>query len=305
MNNAQNTNSFLGKILRIDVDNVHDSLNYSIPADNPFAGIDSTKNEIFAYGLRNPWRFSFDVSGKLWAADVGQDNWEEIDTITKGGNYGWKLLEGNHCYLSTTCNDSGIILPVYEYPHDTSGGFSITGGYIYSGGSVPYLSSKYIFADYVSRKIWALNPADNNSVEFLSMSEDGITSFGIDENKELYFCSFDGKIYKFSSTSTGIPADIAKTPEDYQLHQNYPNPFNPSTNISYYIPELSSVKIDIINNNGELVSVLENGIKQQGSYNFTWNASGLSSGIYFARMESTSLLNGKSTRNVIKTLLLK
>ncbi len=126
--------SLLGKILRIDVDRNEPQKNYSIPADNPFIDTPNAAPEIYAYGLRNAWRFSFDDLGRLWAADVGQNAWEEINLIEKGNNYGWRIMEGNHCYNpSSNCNQSGLILPVWEYDHSQLGGYSITGGFVYEG----------------------------------------------------------------------------------------------------------------------------------------------------------------------------
>ena len=124
--------SLLGKILRIDVDNQEGGKNYSIPNDNPFKGnTDNIAEEIYAYGLRNVWRFSFDEQNRLWAADVGQNKWEEVNIIEKGGNYGWRIMEGFHCYSpSTNCAQEGLELPVWEYGHNADGGYSITGGYV-------------------------------------------------------------------------------------------------------------------------------------------------------------------------------
>ena len=203
-NNGQKLTTMLGKILRIDVDNQDPGLNYAIPQDNPF--VDSTGNvvkEIYAWGLRNPWRCSFDpATNFFWAADVGQNAWEEIDIIESGKNYGWRCYEGTHPYNLSGCNYPEYIDPVWEYDHPT--GFSITGGYVYRGQNVPELNGKYIYGDYVTKLIWALtydgvNPPSN---EFLLTAVGDITSFGIDQNDELYITSFNGNIYRF--TPTGI-----------------------------------------------------------------------------------------------------
>lgn len=129
-NNAQNKAALLGKILRIDVNNTSAGKNYAIPPDNPFAGnSQGWAEEVYAYGMRNPWRFSFDpVTGRLWVADVGQNMWEEINIVEKGGNYGWRLMESFHCYNpSTGCDTTGLKLPIWEYAHNSTGGYSITG----------------------------------------------------------------------------------------------------------------------------------------------------------------------------------
>ena len=207
-NNGQSITTFLGKILRIDVDNPQPPLNYGIPTTNPF--IDSSnvniKKEIYAWGLRNPWRFSFDfTTGWLWASDVGQGNWEEVDIIENGGNYGWRCYEGNHTYNTSGCN--GVYeSPIWEYSHSL--GFSITGGYVYRGQNVPELTGKYIVGDYVSARVWAIdydgvNPATSTQI---TTAPGSIPSFGQDENKELYLISFNGKIYRF--VPTVVPVEL-------------------------------------------------------------------------------------------------
>lgn len=197
--NAQNLNNLLGKILRIDVDVLENGLEYSIPADNPFVDTQGTRGEIFAYGLRNPWRFSFDEqSGTMWAGDVGQGELEEIDVIENGGNYGWNILEGTMCYNAVNCETEGTIAPVFEYDHD-SNDKSVTGGYVYRGSKVPSLEGLYLYGDFVSGRIWALttNLGSNLNNQLLLETGLNISSFGTDENNELFVCSFDGNIYRF------------------------------------------------------------------------------------------------------------
>ncbi len=201
-NNAQNLKVLLGKILRIDVNNATQGMNYSIPIDNPFAGNDSGyRQEIYAYGLRNPWRFSFDVpTGRLWAGDVGQNKYEEIDIIEKGKNYGWRIMEGFHCYNPPEgCDTTGLTMPVVEYTHEV--GNSVTGGFVYRGKAVPELDGLYIYADYVTGRIWSLRYSGPGAVENNLLLDSGlnISSFGTDRNNELYLCAFDGKIYRFNS----------------------------------------------------------------------------------------------------------
>ena len=189
-NNSQTITNLLGKILRIDVDNQDPGLNYAIPTNNPF--VDSTgsvRKEIYAWGLRNPWRCSFDpVTGWLWSADVGQSAREEINVIDNGGNYGWRCYEGNLPYNTSGCLPaSNYIFPVYDYPHSV--GYSVTGGYVYRGPNQPGLEGKYVYADWGSRNVWAItydgiNPATN---QFLFTLPSGSpTSFGVDEAGELY-----------------------------------------------------------------------------------------------------------------------
>jgi glucose/arabinose dehydrogenase len=200
--NAQNRSSLLGKILRIDVNAPTAGANYGIPSDNPFAGNTlGYREEVYAYGLRNPWRFSFDpATGKLWVGDVGQDKMEEIDIVEKGRNYGWNIMEGTLCYSPATgCNQTGLELPVWEYSHDQ--GIAVIGGFVYHGSRLPSLDGAYVYGDYGSGKIWALqyNGTVSPSNTLLVDTSLTISSFGIDEKGELYLCAFDGKIYQLSN----------------------------------------------------------------------------------------------------------
>ena len=197
--NGQDPTTLLGSILRIDVDAASDGLAYGIPADNPFVGnTDGYREEIYAYGLRNPWRISFDAeNGRLWAADVGQNAYEEIDIIEKGENYGWNVMEGLHCYEpSSGCDREGLVEPIAEYDH--SQGRSVTGGYVYRGSDVAPLVGKYVYGDFVSGRIWTLDyDGSTAEVEELFDTNLGISSFGVDRGGELYVLAFDGKIYRF------------------------------------------------------------------------------------------------------------
>ena len=200
--NGQNLRSILGSLLRVDIDTLEDGMNYGIPPDNPFFANDSGyRQEIFAYGLRNPWRFSFDDStGWLWLADVGQNDIEEIDLIISGRNYGWNVMEGSRCFNPPSgCDTTGLELPIWEYDHSL--GQSITGGFVYHGSNAPELEGHYIYGDFESGLIWSLfhdgiNPTVNSE---LTDTDFFISSFGIDANNELYFSTlFDGGIYWFS-----------------------------------------------------------------------------------------------------------
>jgi glucose/arabinose dehydrogenase len=192
--NGQNLNSLLGGLLRIDINQGNP---YSIPSDNPFLGVAGAKAEKWAYGLRNPWRFSFDrADGRLFLADVGQGAVEEVDIVTKGGNYGWPIMEGSTCYGATSCNRNGLILPISEYNH--SEGESITGGYVYRGTSFPDLYGKYIFADFGSARIWVLIPDGSQfrRVQIRDQSDLLVSSFGEDQDGNLYLISYNGVVYK-------------------------------------------------------------------------------------------------------------
>ena len=185
--NGQNTETLLGALLRLDVDS---GAPYAIPPDNPFAEGGGAP-EIYAYGLRNPWRYSFDrATGALWLADVGQDKWEEIDIIQKGGNYGWNLREGAHRYARGQASGP-LIDPVFDYGHDW--GCSITGGYIYRGRAIPPLDGVYVFGDYCSGRVWGLFDEDGGYVARRLLDSDiNISSFGEGLDGELYVVDLSG-----------------------------------------------------------------------------------------------------------------
>jgi len=198
---GENPRTLLGSILRIDVARPEGGRAYAIPRDNPF--VDNAKGwreEIWAYGLRNPWRFSFDpATGRLWAGDVGQNAYEEVTLIEKGRHHGWNLVEGSHCFEPPTgCDKGGLVMPVWEYDH--SQGQFITGGYVYRGERLPALRGRYVYADFVSGRIWSLNAEDPASPDnrLIADSGLGIASFGVDDTGELYLLAFDGRIYRLA-----------------------------------------------------------------------------------------------------------
>ena len=196
--NGQNLKTLLGKILRIDADRRDGNLPYAIPADNPFAGNrERYREEIYAYGFRNPWRFSFDPeTGRLWAADVGQNSVEEIDIVEKGKNYGWNVTEGSRCFKPReNCRKDGIVLPIWEY-EPLGGGASVTGGFVYRGEDIPGLKGKYVVADFVDGRMWTLDYDGQSQAvaTLLEWTQPGISSFGVDERGELYACLLEGKI---------------------------------------------------------------------------------------------------------------
>ena len=301
--NGQNRSTLLGKILRIDVDHTNGSINYSIPVDNPFYGnFSGYKEEIFAYGLRNPWRFSFDPqTNRLWCGDVGQNLWEEIDLIESGKNYGWNIMEGFHCYSPANgCSTSGLTMPIWEYDH-SNGRCSIIGGYVYHGTEMPELDGKYIFGDYCSKTIWALtfNPGVDTSVEELTTAGSSIFSLGIDSNNKLYVCTSDGNIYRLTESFTNTSEAGEVIPKSYKLNQNYPNPFNPTTEIQYSIPKATNVKLIIYDATGRTIKELVNSFQNAGLHQVSWNASDnynrkVSSGIYFYRLETSDYSEAKA-----------
>jgi glucose/arabinose dehydrogenase len=221
---AQDLSNLFGTIIRIDVSNEG---NYIIPESNPFFNHSKFKNEIWHYGLRNVWRFSFDKeNGDLYMGDVGQNEWEEIDyhayNSPSGLNYGWNILEGNHCYGEDikNCNSNDTVLPIFEYPNDANYaktivgwdqpdmyGCSVTGGYVYRGQNKPELYGRYIFGDYCTGKVWSLlnNGEDNSLINHtdellnsMDKTEFYLSSFGQDENGELYLIDYAGDVYSIT-----------------------------------------------------------------------------------------------------------
>ena len=193
---GQDTQTLLGKMLRIDVDGNSPGLPYRIPADNPFIGGGGLP-EIWAYGFRNPWRFSFDRNtGRMFVADVGQDRFEEIDIVQKGGNYGWNIMEGLHCFNPPSgCNMAGLQLPIVEISHPEAE--AVIGGFVYHGTAVAGLQNLYIFGD-LSGKIWSLkeDPANTFTRTLLVSPGFNISSFGQDAAGELYVVDVDGRVLK-------------------------------------------------------------------------------------------------------------
>lgn len=197
--NAQHLNTLLGKMLRIDVNGQHGQLLYRIPPDNPFVADKSARPEIWAYGLRNPWRYSFDAATELlYVGDVGQYDREEIDVVRKGGNYGWRRMEGSICTpgVNPTCDQRGLEAPILDYP--TRSGHVVIGGYVYRGTSIPGLCGAYVYGDYGSGDIFALR-YDGRTVTAqttLLESHRRITTFGEDEQYDLYLVDYQGDVFK-------------------------------------------------------------------------------------------------------------
>ena len=202
LGNAQNPNVLLGKLLRLDVNASSSAQPYAIPAGNPFVGVAGKRAEIWAYGLRNPWRYAFDATTQqLYIADVGQANLEEVNVRAAGeagNNYGWNIMEGTQCYNSGTCDKTALVQPLVEYGHGTGGGCSITGGYVYRGTALPELAGQYLYSDYCSGwlKSFSVSNGSASGVKDWGIANVGnIVSFGQDGLKELYLIS-SSKVYR-------------------------------------------------------------------------------------------------------------
>jgi glucose/arabinose dehydrogenase len=284
---AQDLTQWNGKVLRIDVDNPSGGNQYGIPASNPFvASGGGILKEIWAFGFRNPWRFSFDPpTGRLWLGDVGDNQWEEINIVRKGRNYGWPRMEGNECFQPSTCDTSGlnVVLPLWVYEHN--GSASVTGGFVYRGATIPSLVGKYIYADFITGEMWALtwdgvNPPTNAFLTNLN----SVPSFGIDKNNELFIASFDGNIYRLFATPTTVETSPARGALSIG-----PNPFHATTTIAFSMPAPGRVALEVFDVSGRRVTTLMEGAAPRGPNTMLWNgrdANGkaLVSGVYFLRL---------------------
>ncbi len=191
--NSQDTQALLGKMIRIDVDHQDSGLNYAIPSDNPFASGGGLP-EIYALGFRNPFRFSFD-GANLFLGDVGESTYEEVDLVTKGGNFGWPTMEGKHCFVPATgCDMSGLTLPIFEYDH-SAGDATVIGGYVYRGSLIPSLAGQYIFGDFSSGRLWSITQSGGTWTRSTLLETGlGISSLGKDKDGEVYVIDYSGKV---------------------------------------------------------------------------------------------------------------
>lgn len=294
-NLAQNPTRLLGKMLRIDINDTNGSINYVIPDDNPFVSDSSIRDEIWAIGLRNPWKFSFDAStDELWIADVGQNDIEEINKAAagvSGQNYGWRCYEGNADFNTSGCNDvSTYTFPLADYSHTNDGAFkcSVTGGYVYRGSTYTSMVGSYIFADFCSNELAYIN--STNTIQFAGSFSGGLSSFGEDMNKELYVAALNtGIIYRVVDANLSINEDMT---ERFTL---FPNPA--SHEVTIQLP--SSALSESLATNGDILRIFDLTGKtvQTASINIpktTVSIANLPAGIYIAQLE-----NSKQTRKLI------
>ena len=287
-NLAQNTTNLLGNILRIDVDNpIPGATNYGIPADNPFAGDPSNREEIWAYGLRNPWKFSFDsATNNLWIADVGQGEIEEINRVggsEAGLNYGWRCYEGSEPFNTTNCPPAGnLTFPVAEYNHPT--GFSITGGYVYNGTLQPSLQGLYFFADFATSLIGYVDSNDN--LTNLGSFGGGWSSFGVDIDNELFIVNYSGSVSRIIEAP--IIGVEEHTTTDFSF---FPNPANEK--ISLQIENDTFASVSILDIKGSVLFSEENIAQQHKDIDI----STLSQGIYLLKV--TTAGNNSFTKKLV------
>ncbi len=289
-NRAQNRTTLLGKILRIDTDTTGAAGRpYSIPEDNPYAGnTEGFREEIYAYGIRNAWKFGFDrETGVLWAGDVGQGTWEEVSQIENGGNYGWRIMEGAHCYSpSSGCDQTGLELPVYEYNH-SGGRCSITGGTVYRGTANPALIGDYLYADYCDGVVSALSPSPVSGGlvnRTLVNAGFGVIGFGEDAYGEMY-------VLTQSSGATSVRRIVQQgvategTPEAARVAIRLagPQPFTDATTVS--VTADGRARVTLVDALGRIVSVLHDG-PVTSSARLAVDGRALAPGVYVVRVEA-------------------
>ncbi|KQT35879.1 cadherin [Chryseobacterium sp. Leaf405] len=277
-NNAQNKNSLLGKMLRIDVNATGA---YNIPSGNPFVGVDGA-DEVWAYGLRNAWKFNFDtVSGNVMIADVGQGQIEEINRmpITQAGiNYGWRCYEGNNSYNTTGCAaQSTMTFPVSVYDH-SGGKCSITGGYVYRGSLYPALQGKYIFADYCSTQIGILN-TDNSITWTPAFTGNNFSTFGVNNQNELFVAAVNnGKIFRITTSGTLSSLET----DNLSQIRIYPNPASEKVFVEGLTDQ--NISADIISTEGKII-LKSAKVENDGSIDIT----GIPAGVYYLNLKSGDL----------------
>lgn len=290
-NHGENRSDLLGTILRIDVSASALGSPYEIPSDNPFVGNTSGyREEIYAWGLRNPWRFSFDsATGNMWVADVGQRELEEINIVESGKNYGWNTMEGTSCFDPPSgCNQTGLELPIWEYNHDNDDG-SITGGFVYHGSLLPGLSGKYIYADFITSRIWALEFNNDTAIgnDLIADESFGVSAFGLDEDGELLISGYDGSIYQLVQTSVGVD----ELPDANFSISVFPNPFRSSNTISIETDIPVAVTVDVFDILGRRIVNLARDLQVDSSTSLEWDGkdsagSPVAPGTYLYRVET-------------------
>lgn len=295
LDNAQDRSTLFGSILRINVGERSEGRNYGIPPDNPFVGNEEGwREEIWAYGLRNPWRFSFDPeTGHLWVGDVGQNLWEEVSVVTEpGANLGWDVKEAVFCFGTPgpgepDCEDPALLDPIWWYLHE-DGNNSVSGGHVYHGTALPELAGKYVYGDFVSGRVWAL---DFEGLDEPINEEIGqlthVSAFGVDADGELLVASFDasvrwGRIYRIGRGVASEPA--AGPPAEPMLRLDGPNPFRDGTRLRVVLATPGPVRVALYDVLGREIAVVHEGVLPVGEHPLTLRADGLAPGTYHVRL---------------------
>ncbi|MDP4220439.1 MAG: PQQ-dependent sugar dehydrogenase [Bacteroidota bacterium] len=291
---AQNPSSLFGKILRLDVNKYESSHYYGIPTDNPYIDSGATyKKEIYALGFRNPWKFSFDnATNSLWVGDVGQDFYEEVDLVHPGANYGWNILEGKHRFFNLPGDTTKLTLPVWEYPHENFNQ-CVTGGYVYRGTAMPSLVGEYIYGDYVSGRMWALDYSSPDTI-INKMLYDGsnprimISSFGLDPNNEILVLDYlFGSIYRFPAPLGVVSTTVSRNP--IALDRNYLDDRHTQTQAHITVSQSGRSSLALVDPAGREVTKYFDKMLTAGNYDFTISRflNRCSNGIYFLRLNTS------------------
>jgi glucose/arabinose dehydrogenase len=282
--NGQDPTTLLGALLRIGVDDVPEGEPYAIPEDNPFALTDGPeRDEIYAYGFRNPWKFSFDAeTGALWLGDVGQSAYEEVNVVEVGGNYGWNEVEGPACYpAGSSCDPDRFDAPVYSYAHGSGTGFSITGGFVYRGSAIPDLVGRYLYADYLTGRVWALDAAGGEPqstllVERYDGSSARVSALERGPDGEPYVVAYNaGRVFRLVSLTSSAGETPSARPS---LVLAGPNPFRSQTAVEV-AGRGRPVRVAVYDALGREVAVLHDG-PAADSLRLTLGGRGLAPGVY-------------------------
>ena len=298
-NHGQRPSTLLGSILRIDVDARPDGAAYGIPDANPFAQTDGPeRDEVYAYGFRNPWKFAFDdATGDLWVMDVGQDVWEEVNRVEAGQNYGWNVTEGPECFLAG-CDPGAFAAPVFSYPHDNAtGGFSISGGMVYRGSALPSLDGRVLYADYVTRRVWALDPdGDDPDHELLLTTSRGDNNAGISAVRQgpggeayILVYSFNGPTRILRLESVGVAAE-PEPDRAASLQLAGPNPFSRATALTVGLGGGGPARVTLHDALGRELAVLFDGaLAPSASRRIEVPGEALPPGVYAVRLATERL----------------
>ena len=290
--NGQDTSTLLGALLRLDVDRVPEGTTYGVPADNPFVGRDG-RDEIYAYGLRNPWKFSVAADGTVWLGDVGQGRWEEVDRIERGGNYGWNEVEGPECFRDG-CDLGAYEAPAFAYRHGGDTGFSITGGVALDGTTALDALGDYVYGDFVSGRLWALDASAEPATSTLLLDTDFLIS-SIDRGPDgaVYVTDHRGAVSRLAvqgGTATAPPA-----PAGVGLRLAGPNPFGAATTFAVDAPAGASVRVTVTDVLGREVARLWDGPAPPGALRL--DGAALAPGVYDVSVATGA---GRSSVRVVR-----
>ena len=296
-NRAQNRAVLFGKLLRLDVDAPAAGLNYGIPPSNPYVGnTQGFREEIYAYGLRNMFKFSFDRQTEaLWGADVGQNAYEEVNLITSGGNYGWRVAEGFVCNIpSTGCDRTGFTDPIHVYDHPNGAARSVTGGPVYRGTRNPDIAGLYLFGDYVTGQVWALSytAGTTPTVRLLTSAASNLIAFGEDAAGEVYLLRQNGAVQRFVATATAAEGEPA--PAAPQLRLATANPFRDRAVVEVTPAVAGRARMTLTDALGrELAVLLDADVAAGERRSVGIDAARLAPGIYLVRLETAD--GGRAT----------